>query len=100
MKFVLPKVTIIAKLKLFLLMILAANTSSLSIYFCGILASCTVTYYESMALFLGYRVLVFMANKQMPLTDENVYFMSTERILWNVATLAILASSLVIKALL
>jgi len=85
------------KVRLFLGMLLAANTAALAIYLCGYLADTNLTYSESMALFLGYRVCAFMANKQMPLTDENVEFMSSERILWNAATAAVLLATIAIK---
>jgi len=87
------------KLRLFLGMLLAANTSALAIYLAGYLAACNITYWESLALFLGYRVLAFMANRNLELTDSNVEFMSVERILWNVATLAILAVMILLKSL-
>jgi hypothetical protein len=85
------------KLKLFLFMLVAANTAALAIYLCGYLAGANITYWESVALFLGYRVCAFMANRNLELTDLNVQFMSMERILWNVATLAILAVMVLVK---
>ena len=85
------------KLRLFLGMFIAANTSGLAVYLCGYLADANLTYSESMALFLGYRVLAFMASRNLELTDTNVEFMSVERILWNVATIAILAVMSLVK---
>lgn len=84
------KVTITAKLKLFGWMLIAANTSSLAIYLCFIfLLKTDVDYGFCLGSFLIIRVYLFMANKGMPLTDENVAFMSSERILWNNATIAV-----------
>jgi len=95
------KVTVIAKLRLLIAMLIAANTAALAIYFSislidGIGA---VDYWGCLGVFLAYRVCAFMANKGMPLTDENVAFMSSERILWNLATIAVLTVMICLKSL-
>lgn len=81
------------KIRLFIGMLIAANTAALFIYLACKSASFDVDYIQALALFLIYRVMAFMANKQMPLTDENVAFMSSERILWNLASFAVLLAT-------
>ena len=81
------------KFKFFLGMLTAANTSALFTYLACKSASFEVDYMQALAAFLIYRVFAFMANKQMPLTDENVAFMSSERILWNLASFAVLMTT-------
>lgn len=80
------------KLRLFLGMLLAANTAALAIYLCLLGTPSELTYELSLRYFLAGRVLLFMANKAMPLNDENVEIMSMERTLWNSSTVAILAA--------
>ena len=79
------------KLKLFLKMLVAANTAALAIYLCLLGTPNELTYELGLRYFLAGRVLLFMANKAMPLNDENVEAMSLERTLWNSATMAIMA---------
>lgn len=81
------------KLRLFIGMMIAAHTAAFAIYFCLLLVIDNVEYWTCLSVFLVYRVFVFMANKQMPLNDENVGFMSAERTLWNLATMAIILAS-------
>ena len=81
------------KLRLFIGMMIAAHTAALAIYFCVLLILDDVEYWTCLSVFLVYRVFAFMANKQMPLNDENVGFMSSERTLWNLATIAIILTS-------
>lgn len=78
------------KIRLFIGMLLAANTAGLAIYFGISLFGERPDYLACVGSFLAVRVYLFMANKSMPLTDENVAFMSSERILWNLTTIAIL----------
>jgi hypothetical protein len=78
------------KIKLFADMLIAANTAALFIVLACKFANFDVDYSQALALFLIYRVCAFMANKSMPLTDENVAFMSSERTLWNLASFAVL----------
>lgn len=87
------------KLRLFFGMLIAANTAALAIYFSLSLIDGfdAIDYWSCLGVFLAYRVFAFMANPSLPLTDENVAFMSSERMLWNLATLAILAFMSVIK---
>jgi len=93
------KVSVIAKLRLFISMLIAANTAALAIYFSlGLIDGLgAVDYWGCLGVFLAYRVAAFMANKGMPLTEENVAFMSSERILWNLATIAVLAVMILVK---
>jgi len=86
------------KLRLFMGMLVSANTAALAIYLSlGLINGlASVDYWACMGVFLAYRVAAFMANKQMPLTDENVSFMSSERTLWNVATIAVLVVMILI----
>lgn len=93
------KVTIIEKAKIFFGMFIAANTAALAIKLSLSLAIEDVDYFACLGVFLALRIVLFMANPNMPLTDKNVAFMSSERILWNVATLAILAVVIPIKSL-
>ena len=95
------KATIIKKAKLFFWMFIAANTAALAIYLSlGLIDGYgAVDYFSCLSIFLAARVILFMANKQMPLTDENVAFMSSERILWNVATIAVLVVMMLLKLL-
>lgn len=79
------------KLRLFIGMLIAANTAALAIKFSLMLALENVDYFACLGVFLAYRVFAFMANPAMPLTSKNVQFMSEQRILWNVATIAVLA---------
>lgn len=97
MKSILDKLPI--KMKLFIHMLIAANTAALFIYLACKSASFDVDYMQALALFLVYRVMAFMANKKMPLTDENVAFMSSERILWNLASFAVLLATWAITSL-
>ena len=89
------------KLRLFIAMIIAANTAALAIYFSlGLIDGLdSVDYWACLGVFLAYRVFAFMANKSMPITEENVVFMSSERTLWNLATIAILAVMTLLKSL-
>lgn len=87
------------KIRLFIDMLIAANTAALFTYLACKVASFEVDYIQALAAFLIYRVFAFMANKQMPLTDENVAFMSSERTLWNLASFAVLLATLVITSL-
>ena len=89
------------KLRLFIRMLIAANTAALAIYLSlGLIDGYgAVDYFSCLGVFLSARVILFMANKQMPLTYENVAFMSSERILWNVATLAVLVVMKLLKLL-
>ena len=48
-------------------------------------------------VFLIYRVWAFMANRSLELTPENVQFMSEQRILWNVATIAVVTPFLIVR---
>lgn len=93
------KVTIIEKAKLFFGMFIAANTAALAIKLSLSLAIEDVDYFACLGVFLALRVVLFMANPNMPLTDKNVAFMSSERILWNVATLAVLVVMMLLKLL-
>lgn len=81
------------RLKLFIGMLIAANTAAIFTYLACKSASFEVDYMQALAAFLIYRVFAFMANKQMPLTDENVAFMSSERILWNLASFSVLLAT-------
>ena len=80
------------KLRLFIGMFVAANSAGLAIYCCGKFVRADMDYRTSIGLFLMARVFLFMANPALPLTDPNVAFMSSERTLWNVMTVLILAT--------
>jgi len=77
------------KLKLFANMFIAANTAALAMYLCYKIIEFDNVYCWCLGIFLGARVVLFMANPAMPLTDSNVKFMSEQRIIWNSATIAI-----------
>lgn len=77
------------KLQLFLGMLVAANTAALALYLSLYFTKYPHDYQTCLGVFLSYRVCAFMANKGMPLIDENVAFMSSERTLWNNATIAV-----------
>lgn len=78
------------KLRLFIGMLVAANTAALAIYGSLYFTTYRHSLIDCIGVFLAVRVCLFMANKQMPLNDENVAFMSSERTLWNLATIAVL----------
>lgn len=86
------------KLKLFAGMLIAASTAAVAIDLSVYLAMGTeFGFFESLGIFLAARVVLFMANPSMPLNDKNVQFMSEQRILWNLATLAVLSVAFAIK---
>lgn len=86
-------------LKLFGNMLIAANTSALAIFACFYLIDMKIDYWFCLGIFLAARVILFMANRQLPLTEENIQFMSRERILWASATLLVAATMIAIKLL-
>lgn len=79
------------KLRLFTGMLLATLTAGLAIYLSLYFTIYYHSFVDCIGVFLAARVILFMANPAMPLTDENVQFMSSERTLWNSATIVILA---------
>jgi len=80
------------KFRLFVGMLIAANTAALAIWIgYKYMLDDEHTYQYCMGIFLISRVVLFMANKAMPLTKENVEFMSSERNLWNNMTILIMA---------
>jgi hypothetical protein len=81
------------KIRLFIGMMVAANSAALAIYLACKFADFEIGYNQALALFLIYRVCAFMANPQMKLTDESVAFMSSERILWNLASFVVLMAT-------
>lgn len=86
------------KLKLFAGMLIAAVTAAIAIDLSVYLAMGTeFGFFESLGIFLAARVVLFMANPSMPLNDTNVQFMSEQRILWNLATLAVLSVAFAVK---
>lgn len=87
------------KIRLLIGMLIAANTAALFIYLACKAALFDVNYIQALAAFLIYRVCAFMANKQMPLIDENVAFMSSERTKWNLASFAVLMTTFLILQL-
>lgn len=87
------------KIKLFIGMLIAANTAGMAIYFGLLLAVGETNYWGCLGSFLAVRAYLFMANRSLPLTDENVAFMSSERILWNLATIAVLSVMICLKSL-
>jgi hypothetical protein len=87
----------IERLKLLAGMLLATVTATMAIWGCFYLVDEPVEWTFAAALFLGYRVIAFMANKQLPLTSENVRFMSSERVLWNLTTIIILVIACALK---
>ena len=87
------------KLQLFLGMLVASNTAALAIYLAFLMILDDVNYWACLATFLAVRVYLFMANPSMELNDKNVTFMSSERTLWNLATIAVLAAMICLKSL-
>lgn len=88
------------KLKLFIGMLVAANTAALAIYVSLYFTKYPHDYQTCFGMFLAYRVFAFMANKGMMLNDENVAIMSSERTLWNTATIAVAIVMIPVLALL
>jgi hypothetical protein len=89
----------IQKLELFLGMLLATVTAAIAIY-SAVYLMCGYGYpdlWECAGFFLAARVVLFMANPVMPLNDINVKFMSSERILWNAATIAVSITLIALK---
>lgn len=87
------------KLRLFIGMLIAANTAGMAIYLGFIFCGTEADYRACLGSFLILRVYLFMANPSLPLTNENVAFMSSERTLWNIATIAVLAVMMSLKSL-
>lgn len=87
------------KLRLFIGMMIAAHTAALAIYFCVLLVLDNVDYWACLGIFLAFRVFAFMANPSLPLNDKNVEFMSSERTLWNLATIAVAGAMICLKSL-
>ncbi len=87
------------KIMLFLGMFLAANTAAAAIWLCYQIIKIDNVYCWCLGTFLAVRVYLFMANPSMKLTDENVKFMSEQRIIWNAATIAIAALALAVFAM-
>lgn len=81
------------KFKLFMGMMVAANTAATAIHLCFFLCGAEADYLACMAMFLIARVMLFMANPSMPLNDRNVAIMSAERTLWNLMTMAVMWAS-------
>lgn len=81
--------TIKIKAKLFIMMSIAASTAAFGISFAFQLAGVTYGFFEALGTFLALRIVLFMANPNMPLNDTNVQFMSEQRILWNIASISI-----------
>ena len=77
------------KFKLLALMCIAAFTASVAICMAFKLAGIDYGFFEALGTFLSLRVILFMANPAMPLNDTNVQFMSEQRILWNLASIAV-----------
>ena len=78
------------KFKLFTNMFMASATAGLAIFISMYFTMYRLDYMTSVGIFLAYRVCAFMANLNMKLTDDaNIYFMSSERILWNQSTILI-----------
>jgi len=88
------------KLRLFIGMLIAANTAALAIFLSLHFTKYPHDYQTCLGIFLAYRVCAFMANKSMPLNDENVEFMSSERTLWNNATIAVAVTAILAISLL
>lgn len=87
------------KLRLFIGMLIAANTAAMAIYVSINFLITEVGYWVCLGSFLAVRVYLFMANPSLPLTDKNVAFMSSERTLWNIATIAVLGVMAFLKFL-
>lgn len=87
------------KLKLLIGMLIAANTAAIAIYASLSMAIDNVDYWACLGIFLAFRVFAFMANPSLPLNDKNVEFMSSERTLWNLATIAVAGAMICLKSL-
>lgn len=81
--------TLPVKVRLFLGMLVASNTAALAIFLSLYFTKYPHDYQTCLGVFLSCRVCAFMANKQMMLNDENVKIMSSERTLWNTATIEV-----------
>jgi hypothetical protein len=88
------------KIRLFLGMLVASNTAALAIFLSLYFTQYTHDYQTCLGVFLAYRVCAFIANKGMMLNDENVAIMSSERTLWNTATIAVAIVMIPVLALL
>lgn len=82
--------TFILKLKLFLGMLVAANTAATAIYMGFVAVGSDIDYMVALVFFLLPRVVLFISNPNMPLIDNNVSTMSYERTLWNLCTILVL----------
>lgn len=77
------------ELYLFAGMLVAASLSGLAIKMTISLAGYKIAFFESVGLFLAFRVAMFMSSKDSELTDSFVHYLSVERSKWAIATIAV-----------
>jgi hypothetical protein len=84
---------------LFFDMVIAATLSGVAIKLSLNLAAVKITFFESIGLFLAFRVAMFMASKDSELTNNFVHFLSVERSKWALATMAVCGVMIILKRL-
>ena len=84
-------------LSLYFGMLIAAGLSGLAIKLSLNLASFKITFFESVGLFLAFRVAMFMSSKDSELTNDFVHYLSVERIKWAIATIAISGFMIILR---
>ena len=80
-------------------MLIAASLSGLAIQLCLNLASVKINFFESVGLFLAFRVAMFMSSKDSELTNDFVHYLSVERSKWAIATIAVCGFMIILKKL-
>lgn len=84
---------------LFFGMMFAAGLSGLAIKMSLSIANCKITFFESVGLFLAFRVAMFMSSKDSELTNNFVHYLSVERSKWAAATIAVCMTLIIVKRL-
>jgi len=86
-------------LSLYFGMLIAAALSGLAIKLSLNLASFKITFFDSVGLFLAFRVAMFMSSKDSELTNDFVHYLSVERSKWAIATIAVCGFMIISKKL-
>ena len=84
---------------LFAGMLVAASLSGIAIKMSVFLAGYKITFFESVGLFLAFRVAMFMSSKDSELTNNFVHYLSVERSKWAAATIAVCMILIIVKRL-
>ncbi len=88
---------IITYLKLIWGMLVAANLSAMAAYLAIYLANFEVEYFETLGIFLAFRVFMYMGSKPDELTPDFVHYLSVQRSKWGAATIIVTSIMILIK---